>query len=97
MAPDDPAKHLVRIRTPSCPRCRYPDVMLSRRRPFLPLRLVGFKYFRCLGCMRRFLAWYPGAVPPTTPPTERPLLDAFADAAPPGPAGSPKTPSAKFP
>jgi len=63
MAVEGPAKFLVRIRPPTCPRCRYPEVRLSRRRSFLPLRLVGFKYFRCPSCMRRFLAWYPWTVP----------------------------------
>jgi hypothetical protein len=53
-----------RMRVPSCPRCGYRESQLSRRKPLLPLWLLGFRYFRCPNCVRRFLRWRPWAVPP---------------------------------
>jgi hypothetical protein len=49
---------MIRVRGRSCPRCGHPVGVLSRRRPLLPLRLLGLKYFRCSACDRRFLAWH---------------------------------------
>jgi hypothetical protein len=51
-----------RMRPPSCPRCQSQHNRLSRRRVRLALRLLGFKSFRCLSCLRRFVAWRPWAV-----------------------------------
>jgi hypothetical protein len=46
------------MRALSCPRCGHQQIRLSRRKGPLLLRLLGFRYFRCLGCQRRFRAWH---------------------------------------
>jgi hypothetical protein len=55
----EPGRYLVRLRLPPCRRCGHPQTRLSRRKALLPLRLLGFRHFRCLACRRRFRAWYP--------------------------------------
>jgi hypothetical protein len=50
------------MRPPSCPRCGSRQNRISRRTAPLTHRLLGFRSFRCLSCLRRFVAWRPWAV-----------------------------------